>query len=478
MAPLPVSSIARALKITVVNISDLSTSTLQLGKRSALLAPASAGLVQRSDDASPSSAKVAAHLVTRTVSSTYIPCAGCKSPSSINNPFYFALFAILGVTMAVGSIWFFFHAKNGGFVWRRGDWEDYKSTVLRRRGPDGKLLSNATPSTKLGGGSIVRGYGQARWAAKSVVGRDERGRKGVLGKRGFGGSHSLGYSDNFTNFDGDERRDEMSEVASTRGGYGGGHHAHRYRDRDVREYRNEKVARVGGMNREADGSQVSYSDAMTERSTEPLVRPSRNTTNDKDKKRAKLERKAQEEAERMERKWRKEAERAAASLAKEKVLAGRISKPTAAARPAPAKATIRPVKPSATFPSAARDPSPTKREYRRTSTSRTPSPKKRDYSFSRGAGAADDLSTLYSSPFTASSGQRAASYYSEYRPHAQQKPRSSSRQASPTKKGREANEYRMPGAYGEGGRTGRGGRDVMAGYARRGADSLADSDED
>ena len=61
----------------------------------------------------------------------------------------------VGVSFVLGAIWFFFWAKNGGFKWRKGDWEEYKSTVLRRKGPNGTTLSNATKSTILGGGSVV-----------------------------------------------------------------------------------------------------------------------------------------------------------------------------------------------------------------------------------------------------------------------------------------------------------------------------------
>lgn len=82
---------------------------------------------------------------------------GTISPTSINMQGMLALFAILGAAFVVASIWFFFWAKNGGFIWRKGDWDDYKSTVLRRKGPDGRTLSNATKSTRLGGGT-VRGY--------------------------------------------------------------------------------------------------------------------------------------------------------------------------------------------------------------------------------------------------------------------------------------------------------------------------------
>ncbi|KAH4794668.1 hypothetical protein HBH62_013870, partial [Parastagonospora nodorum] len=84
--------------------------------------------------------------------------AGAKDPNDLKGPGFQALFALIGVGMTLTAIWFFFWAKNGGFKFRgKDDWEDYKSTVLRRKGPDGKTLSNATKSTRLGGGSVVHG---------------------------------------------------------------------------------------------------------------------------------------------------------------------------------------------------------------------------------------------------------------------------------------------------------------------------------
>ena len=122
--------------------------------------------------------------------------------------------------MVLGSIWFFFWAKHGGFVWRQGDWEDYKSTVLRRKGADGKTLSNATPVTDLG--------------QKSVAGT----------------------------FHNDRNYDEKFEYTSPALKRSGGNRDRRSArrepsDEDVRAYRHEKPARVGGLNRQADGSHFS-----------------------------------------------------------------------------------------------------------------------------------------------------------------------------------------------------------------------------
>lgn len=144
-----------------------------------------------------------------------------------------AMFAIIGAVFVLGSIWFFFWAKNGGFVWRKGDWDEYKSTVLRRKGPDGRTLSNATKSTKLGGGSIVpKGYGDDRYTytgytdtATTVT--DEKPKQ----KRRFKETAKQKLLR--------RRKDERWEGEA---------------DDDVRAYREEKPARIGGMNRQADGT--------------------------------------------------------------------------------------------------------------------------------------------------------------------------------------------------------------------------------
>lgn len=69
---------------------------------------------------------------------------GVLDPHDINNVGFFVLFALIGVGFVVTGIWFFFWARNGGFHFRQTDWDDYKSTVLRRKGPNDTLLSAAT----------------------------------------------------------------------------------------------------------------------------------------------------------------------------------------------------------------------------------------------------------------------------------------------------------------------------------------------
>ncbi|KNG91713.1 hypothetical protein ANOM_000259 [Aspergillus nomiae NRRL 13137] len=169
-------------------------------------------------------------LVARDGSSKYIPGDGAVDPHKINMQGLLALFALIGAAFVLAAIWFFFWAKNGGFIWRKGDWEDYKSTVLRRKGPDGETLSNATKSTKLGGGSVV-------------------------GKRYDDDGYTVsGYTDTATEItekDGPRRKRGLKEKLLGR------HKNERYEneaDEDMRAYRKEKPARIGGINAEADGT--------------------------------------------------------------------------------------------------------------------------------------------------------------------------------------------------------------------------------
>ncbi|KAH0158942.1 hypothetical protein KCU67_g7321, partial [Aureobasidium melanogenum] len=313
------------------------------------------------------------HLVGRTPAPP-TPCAGCLDPSKVNNKVYFSLFALIFAAIVVASIWFFFHAKNGGFHWQQGDFEDWKSTVLRKKDANGNTIYSAR--------SVVsRPSKGERLAAKSVVGYDEKGRKGIMAVRGFGGSHSVYYSDGFTQYSGDDAmtsvsRNDEKRAPKIRGGYMEAptttDHSRRYRDRDLRDYKHEKPARVGGMNRSADGTQYDYTDrseTLTEitetSSSAPILSSS-------ERKRQKAEKKAADDAARMERKWRKEAERAAAALAKEQ------------ASPSAAAAASKKTSP----PSKAQTPKSAKRGQSSRSRSSSPkkqaTPRQRDYSFSGG----------------------------------------------------------------------------------------------
>ncbi|KAF7194566.1 hypothetical protein HII31_04072 [Pseudocercospora fuligena] len=424
--------------------SDLYLSSLELDEFASKLVRRDAQ-PDAGSPAKPLNIQVRAALAPR-AATTFHPGAGTKPPQDFNNNGFFALFAILGAAMVVASIWFFFWAKNGGFQWRQGDWDDYKSTVLRRKGPDGKTLSNATKSTKLGGGTIA-GTQSIAWAkhhARSVVGKDEKGRKGILAQRGWGKTHSVTYKDDFTDYTTtygtrtvtDEMTELRTEADTEYHGPAHGHHSKRYRDRDVKQYKKEKPARVGGMNRVADSeaydsSAYDRSDVMTEtvlsESSNQNLLPKR----DEEKEKERAERRARHEAAKMERRWKRDAEEAAAALARE------------ASGPPPPP----PVHASTRKSSSPSKPASARRNHRDRASSRSASPKKRDFSYTAGP-----ESEILTTAYTESSGTRTASYYDEYRPRASENPRYSSeyrstRQSSPKKKDRGA----RSGGYRRGG---------------------------
>ncbi|RDW76763.1 uncharacterized protein DSM5745_06755 [Aspergillus mulundensis] len=168
---------------------------------------------------------------------TYHPGDGSINPSSINMRGLYALFAILGAALVLATIWFFFWAKDGGFVWKEGDWEDYKSTVLRRKGPDGRTLSAATRSTRLGGGSIN---------GKSFFSGDDDGYTVA--------DTAPTYSDETATTITEK---EPKRKHNLRDKFRRKHRREKYEgeaDEDVRAYRQEKPAQIGGINREADGT--------------------------------------------------------------------------------------------------------------------------------------------------------------------------------------------------------------------------------
>ena len=177
------------------------------------------------------------------------PAAGSIDPNDINMKGVQAAFALIGVSFVLGAIWFFFWAKNGGFQWRRGDWDEYKSTVLRRKGPNGTTLSNATKSTKLGGGSVVgQGYSDEGSSVSGTVPFSDLSSEAPIIKEK---SNKKNKNKKQTTKDAKVR--QVNEEK-----WEGGH------DNDVRAYRHERVAKVGGLNRESDaqyyGTDYSNSD--------------------------------------------------------------------------------------------------------------------------------------------------------------------------------------------------------------------------
>lgn len=208
--------------------------------------------------------KASSVLLARDVVNTPDPEKGLLHPGDINNNALFAIFGIIGAAFVVLGIWFFFWAKNGGFYFKENDWDDYKTTVMRRRGPNGTILSGATESTQLGGGSVFKDYDDDTSTAVSgstgitgitagvsdIVGREkhrkkraqkerekerrreEKGREKAEKKKGRSKSRSKAPDTGVV--------DEEAEAAA---------------EEYLRNYRHEKPARVGGLNKESDASE-------------------------------------------------------------------------------------------------------------------------------------------------------------------------------------------------------------------------------
>jgi hypothetical protein len=248
--------------ITKIDIPDLIFSSLELDSRSskprdqsdspAVKRSVSAygldnPLIPRNDDASPILSPMDTFnlLTARDTqpNQDLHPGEGSVDPNDINMKGIQAIFALIGVVFVVGIIWFFFWAKNGGFQFRKGDWDEYKSTVLRRKGPNGTTLSNATKSTILGGGSVVGdGYSDKDDATTAD------------------GTMTDAMTETMTDLSSEapiiqeKRSKKLKETAKERkvreakeAEWEGGH------DNDVRAYRHEKPARVGGLNKDSDG---------------------------------------------------------------------------------------------------------------------------------------------------------------------------------------------------------------------------------
>lgn len=197
----------------------------------------------------------------------YNPGHGTIEGTSIPNTFVFVLLGLIGASFVVTGVWFFFRARNGGFHWRQNDWDDYKSTVLRRKGPNGTTLSGATESTDLGGGSVYKDYdgndaksslgSELSYLKRKIKGKkrekftgDKRSKSGKEKRsklRGGDADHSVDLEANTAY--------EPSYEPSNMGGTV---------DEDMRAYRHEKPARVGGLNKAPDSSQWDGSTAPSD----------------------------------------------------------------------------------------------------------------------------------------------------------------------------------------------------------------------
>ncbi|OQU97958.1 hypothetical protein CLAIMM_03811 [Cladophialophora immunda] len=183
------------------------------------------------------------------------PGAGSINPNDINMKGIQALFAIIGASFVLGAIWFFFWAKNGGFKWRKGDWDEYKSTVLRRKGPNGTTLSNATKSTKLGGGSVV-GDGYSDKDTATIPDTMTEGMTETMTELSSEAPIMKDKQWKKKNETAKDRKIREAKEARWEGGH----------DYDVRAYRHEKPARVGGLNKDSDAQFYGTDYTRSERS--------------------------------------------------------------------------------------------------------------------------------------------------------------------------------------------------------------------
>lgn len=290
MAPVPDQEPSSILAF-ITNLLHRAPSPTLLDKLSIrYLSPKAANLAVRAQDLVPRGAVLPD------------PGVGVLPPTHINNKAFFALFALIGVAFVLTGIWFFFWAKNGGFYFKENDWDDYKSTVLRRKGPNGTTLSGATESTDLGGGSVVHGEKNNR----SKWGRKRNGKKGTST---IADSRYKDFEEEGSTLNGSivgtELSSEMSEVKwkaqqaknkdkkkKKKTSVWGRGDARSLPDEEmdvgvadvVRAYRHEKPARVGGINKESDSSafdgstqdnSTAASDLLSNRESTPTNTPTK-----------------------------------------------------------------------------------------------------------------------------------------------------------------------------------------------------------
>jgi len=249
MAPLPSTPNILDLALSSLELDSRSSSpidlpsylnALPLSEREALTNPLSSsshilkrdgGSLTRRDPAQP----------TRSID----PASGSIDPNDINMKGIQAIFALIGVSFVLGAIWFFFWAKNGGFKWQKNDWDEYKSTVLRRKGPNGTTLSNATKSTVLGGGSVVGdGYSDRDDTTVGETMTELSSQAPIIKEKRKSNKKETVK----------DRKLREAQAAQYEGA----------NDHDVRAYRHEKPAKVGGLNTQSDsqyyGTEYTQSD--------------------------------------------------------------------------------------------------------------------------------------------------------------------------------------------------------------------------
>lgn len=201
------------------------------------------------------------------------PEKGVLHPGDINNKAIFAIFGLLGAAIICLGIWFFFWAKNGGFYFKEDDWDDYKSTVLRRKGPNGTTLSGATTITDLGGGSVYKdlqddddnqtemtattGITGITAGVSDVVGREKHRRRREQKEREKERRREEKRRDKDEKKASKSRTAKVAKSPKRKVGEDGAvidDEAEAEAAEYLRNYRHERPARVGGLNRESDAS--------------------------------------------------------------------------------------------------------------------------------------------------------------------------------------------------------------------------------
>ncbi|PHH58937.1 hypothetical protein CDD81_4076 [Ophiocordyceps australis] len=218
---------------------------------------------------------------------------GVLDPHDMNNVGFFVLFALIGVGFVLTGIWFFFWAKNGGFHFGKKDWDDYKSTVLRRKGPNGTLLSGATATTDLGGGSVYKDVMDGDDASRTVVTESTTALSGITAgasdiaarkkrkekqerRRRDREQRMRRRGESSAGTDRERERDRGKRRVANNGGVLD-EEAEKQAQKELRNYRHEKPARVGGLNKQSEGSnpsEAATSDLLTNRQSTPTRKSS------------------------------------------------------------------------------------------------------------------------------------------------------------------------------------------------------------
>ncbi|POS84653.1 hypothetical protein EPUL_002233 [Erysiphe pulchra] len=205
---------------------------------------------------------------------------GVTPPQDIPNRFVFTIFGLIGAGFVITAFWFFFRAKNGGFdVITKSHWDSYKKSVVARSVRTGQSLSNATLSTKLGGGSIYQSEKSSKSSHSKRTKTYTKKRKGEKKRRqlnmveGTIQSSDMSEVTRFTNKFRNERRKRNLKEKSVNTDMESiiGDLDHSALD-DLIAYRHEKPARVGGLNTESEAS--TFSDSVVNGSMAASTVPS------------------------------------------------------------------------------------------------------------------------------------------------------------------------------------------------------------